>query len=102
MDGTSRLGEGTGVAGSCTRRADARKTGRCLGVDEQEYQRDFASFVRYYTDLEQHARAHVVPPIRPLWIGEHTSIVPLQNDESSPLSRIAHKSFVRSTWSALW
>lgn len=40
----------------------ARGAGRLLGVDEREYPRDFASFVRYYTDLEKHVSTRVPLP----------------------------------------
>ena len=47
----------------------ARKTGRFLGVDERQFPRDFASFVRYYTDLKKHVPARE-SPIEPLSIQE--------------------------------
>jgi len=47
----------------------ARNTGRFLGVDEQEFPRDFASFVRYYTDLKKHVPARD-SPIEPLSMQE--------------------------------
>jgi hypothetical protein len=37
----------------------ARREGRFLGVDEREFPRDFASFVRYYSELRKHVRARV-------------------------------------------
>lgn len=47
----------------------ARRTGRFLGVDEREFPRDFASFVRYYTDLKKYVRTRV-PAVEPLTIAE--------------------------------
>ncbi|MGH9162557.1 MAG: hypothetical protein ACRD2X_21530 [Vicinamibacteraceae bacterium] len=47
----------------------ARTTGRFLGVDERAFPRDFACFVRYYTDLKKYVRARV-PIVRPLSIEE--------------------------------
>lgn len=50
----------------------ARKEGRFLGVDAREFPRDFASFVRYYSDLKKHVRARV--PIETLSIDELESL----------------------------
>jgi hypothetical protein len=40
----------------------ARQVGRFLGVDEGEFPRDFASFVRYYTEMKKHVRVGVPQP----------------------------------------
>jgi hypothetical protein len=46
----------------------ARQRGRFIGVDEQAFPRDFATFVRYYTDLKQIPARY--PPPAPLALSQ--------------------------------
>lgn len=51
----------------------ATEVGRLLGVDEKEFPRDFASLVRYHTDLKRYVRARV-PESDPIPIEELDAI----------------------------
>lgn len=57
----------------------AQSTARFIGVDEQEFPRDYASFIRYHTELKRHIPARQPLP-QPLTLEEFDRFAALATD----------------------